>query len=162
MDLVHRMSDQDISPSGLKIINQADLILHDSSWIAGVDYEDSNNDNDHNHDTNPDGNDSDNDDESAYDRMDRDDIAANMHPNQLEEADNATSNQVEINVEDEINGEDEINNRDHGIDEETKEINEEEQAITTQSGRQVKIPIRFCKTNNDWTQMSSMETKRRK
>jgi hypothetical protein len=37
--MVHRLAEIDEMPKGLKIANRADLILFDSAWIAGVDYD---------------------------------------------------------------------------------------------------------------------------
>jgi hypothetical protein len=36
--MVHRLAELDEMPTGLKIANRGDLILFDSAWIAGVDY----------------------------------------------------------------------------------------------------------------------------
>jgi hypothetical protein len=41
IDLVHQMSDNDGMQDGLKITSKSGTILYDSSWIAGVDYESS-------------------------------------------------------------------------------------------------------------------------
>jgi hypothetical protein len=37
--VVHRLAEIDEMPKGLKIANWADLIVFDSAWIAGVDYD---------------------------------------------------------------------------------------------------------------------------
>jgi hypothetical protein len=37
--VVHQLAKLDKMPIGLKIANRADLILFDSAWIAGVDYD---------------------------------------------------------------------------------------------------------------------------
>jgi hypothetical protein len=38
IDLVHKITDNDKLPDGLKIATKSGIILYDSSWIAGVDY----------------------------------------------------------------------------------------------------------------------------
>ena len=45
IDLVHKMAENDNMRDGLKIETKSGIILYDSSWIAGVDYE-NNNEND--------------------------------------------------------------------------------------------------------------------
>jgi uncharacterized membrane-anchored protein len=82
------MANHDKMPSGFKITNKAGLILHDSSWIAGVDYDHDNYNKD---------------EELAYNNMHPNDIAENMQPNQLEAACHAPSNQEEIIEEVEMN-----------------------------------------------------------
>jgi hypothetical protein len=37
--MVHRLAELDEMPKGLKIANRGDIILFDSAWIAGVDYD---------------------------------------------------------------------------------------------------------------------------
>ena len=46
IDLVHDMANQDGMPDGLKIETRSGKILFDSAWIAGVDYEEDDNDDD--------------------------------------------------------------------------------------------------------------------
>jgi hypothetical protein len=37
--MVHRIAEQDGMPKGLKITNCTRQVLYDSTWIAGVDYD---------------------------------------------------------------------------------------------------------------------------
>jgi hypothetical protein len=37
--MVHRIAEQDGMPKGLKITNCTGQVLYDSTWIAGVDYD---------------------------------------------------------------------------------------------------------------------------
>lgn len=71
IDLVHAMADQDKMSDGLKIETRSGRIIYDSSWIAGVEYENDDETNDKNDNIDS------NDDESEieYDEMDPNDLA---------------------------------------------------------------------------------------
>jgi hypothetical protein len=48
IELIHTMADNDDMKDGLKIETKSGLILYDSAWIAGVDYEENDEENDNN------------------------------------------------------------------------------------------------------------------
>ena len=79
---VHRIAELEGMPKGLKVTNRTGHILYDSAWIAGVDYdedefEDEFNDDDYEPDDSDESDDDDNDnDDNDYDEMDPDEIAA--------------------------------------------------------------------------------------
>ena len=75
---VHLIAEREDMPDGLKIENRTGIILYDSSWTAGVDYdpeaEDDNVDDDY--ETDNETEESDEDDKEMYDTMDPDEIQA--------------------------------------------------------------------------------------
>jgi hypothetical protein len=83
--MVHRIAEQDGMPKGLKITNHTGQVLYDSTWIAGVDYdEDEFEDEDYHPSSDEDeDSDDDDDDEDMYDEMDPDAIAALNDPTTL-------------------------------------------------------------------------------
>jgi hypothetical protein len=77
-------------PKGLKITNCTRQVLYDSTWIAGVDYdedefEDENYDPDSEEEKDSDNSDDDDDDQDMYDKMDPDAIAALNDPTTLQD-----------------------------------------------------------------------------
>ena len=73
--LVHTIAEQDEMPKGLKISNRYGTILFDSSWIAGVEYnEDLFEDEDEDYDNNEDEEDN-YEDEEQFDAMDPNEVA---------------------------------------------------------------------------------------
>jgi hypothetical protein len=78
--MVHHIAEQDGMPEGLKITNRTGQVLYDSTWIAGVDYdEDKFEDEDYDpySDEDEDSDDSDDDDhedQDMYDEMDPDTV----------------------------------------------------------------------------------------
>jgi hypothetical protein len=88
--MVHCIAEQDGMPKGLKITNHTGQVLYDSTWIAGVDYdEDEFEDEDYHpssdEDEDSDDSDDDDDDEDMYDEMDPDAIAALNDPTTLQD-----------------------------------------------------------------------------
>jgi hypothetical protein len=79
--MVHRFAEIDKMPKGPKIANRADLILFDSAWIAGVDYDEELFDDD-DHQPNYDEENEDEDDSyemiEEYDGMDENELAEIM------------------------------------------------------------------------------------
>jgi hypothetical protein len=86
--MAHRIAEKDGMSKGLKITNHTGQVLYNSTWIAGVDYdEDESNIKDYDHDSkeDEDSNDSDDDDEDMYDKMDPDAITALSDPTTLQD-----------------------------------------------------------------------------
>jgi hypothetical protein len=87
--MVHRITEQDGMPKGLKITNHTRQVLYDSTWSAGVDYDEDefeDEDYDPDSDEDEDSDDSnDDDDEDMYDEMDPDAIAALNDPTTLQD-----------------------------------------------------------------------------
>jgi hypothetical protein len=145
IDLVHAMAERDGMPNGLKIENKAGLVLYNSSWIAGVDYDD-----DEEYQDDPNSSEDELDDEENYDRMDPIEIAdilddqAQHNDNQQEQA-----NPEEIDNEDsEDEGSKNNDNNDDDDDEaapdpeqDDKEQSHEAPAVTTHSRREVRLPV---------------------
>jgi hypothetical protein len=74
---VHRLAEMDDMPQGLKITNHTGQVLYDSTWIAGVDYdEDQFNDEDYD----PASDDDDDSDDDDMDEMDPNEIGALTEP----------------------------------------------------------------------------------
>jgi hypothetical protein len=92
IDLVHQMATNDGIQDGLKIKSKSSIILYDSSWIAGVDYNKEDNTQD---DEEFDINEDDNDDEN-YDRMDLND-AAEILQEPIAEAEEQQNDENSIN-----------------------------------------------------------------
>jgi hypothetical protein len=90
MKMVHHIAKQDGMPKGLKITNHTRQVLYNSTWIAGVDYdEDEFEDKDYHpssdEDEDSDDSDDDDNDEDMYDEMDPDAIAALNDPTTLQD-----------------------------------------------------------------------------
>jgi hypothetical protein len=88
--MVHRIAEQDGMPKGLKITNHTGQVLYDSTWIAGVDYDEDEFEDEDYHpssdkDEDSDDSDEDDDDEDMYDEMDPDAIAALNDPTTLQD-----------------------------------------------------------------------------
>jgi hypothetical protein len=89
--MVHCIAEQDGMPKGLKITNRTGQVLYDSTWIAGVDYdEDKFEDKDYDpysdeDEDSDDSNDDDDDDQDMYDEMDPEAIAALNDPTTLQD-----------------------------------------------------------------------------
>jgi hypothetical protein len=84
--MVHRIAKQD----GMKITNCTKQVLYDSTWIAGVDYDQDELEDEDYHpssdeDEDSDDSDDDDDDEDMYDEMDPDAIAALNDPTTLQD-----------------------------------------------------------------------------
>jgi hypothetical protein len=75
--MAHCISKQDGMPKGLKITNCTGQVLYDSTWIAGVDYDED--------EFEDDDSDDDDDDDDLYDEMDPDAIAALNDPTTLQD-----------------------------------------------------------------------------
>jgi hypothetical protein len=147
IDLVHAMAERDGMPDGLKIENKAGLVLYDSSWIAGVDYDD-----DEEYQDDPNGSEDESDDEENYDRMDPNEIAdilddqAQHNDNQQEQA-----NPEEIDNEDSKdeasqnndNNDDDDNEAAPDPEQDDEEQSDEAPVVTTRSGREARLPVRF-------------------
>jgi hypothetical protein len=77
---VHRLAEMDDMPQGLKITNRTGQVLYNSTWIAGVDYDEDQFD-DEDYDPQSDDNDnSDNDDDDDMDEMDPNEIRVLTEP----------------------------------------------------------------------------------
>jgi hypothetical protein len=88
--MVHRIAEQDGMLKGLKITNHTRQVIYNSTWIAGVDYdEDEFEDEDYDpysdKDEESDDSDDDDDDQDMYDKMDPDAIAALNGPTTLQD-----------------------------------------------------------------------------
>jgi hypothetical protein len=74
--MVHRIAEQDGMPKGLKVTKCTGQVLYDSTWIAGVDYDE---------DKDSHNSDDDDDDEDMYDKMDPNAIATLNDPTTLQD-----------------------------------------------------------------------------
>jgi hypothetical protein len=132
--MVHRLVEIDEMPKGLKIANRADLILFDSAWIAGVDYdEELFDDGDHQ----PKEDDENEDEDKSYemveewDGMDANELAEIMdEPHGFNVPDETNRNEqpvVEQNNGKEVDDDDDNDDyEDSDADDVSLEINEEE------------------------------------
>ena len=79
INMVHHLASIDGMPKGLKITNHTGQLLYNSTWLAGVDYDEEQfEDEDYdpnNSDKDSEDNDDDNDDDNAFNEMDPDEIA---------------------------------------------------------------------------------------
>jgi hypothetical protein len=92
--MVHRIAKQD----GMKITNCTKQVLYDSTWIAGVDYDQDELEDEDYHpssdeDEDSDDSDDDDDDEDMYDEMDPDAIAALNDPTTLQDDEDSEDHQ---------------------------------------------------------------------
>jgi hypothetical protein len=120
--MVHCIADQDGMQKGLKITNCTRQGLYDSTWIAGVDYDEDefeykDYDPDSEEDEDSDNSDDDDDDQDMYDKMDPDAIAALNDPTTLQ--DNEDSEDSDEEEQPQVEEPDE--------EEESQEESEEEQ-----------------------------------
>jgi hypothetical protein len=165
---VHAIAEQEGMPDGLKITNKAGIILYDSSWLPGVDYDD---DEEYqapatvNSDEESDEDEVDLDDEQYYDRVDPDELADllddQVHPHQqqdpVEIAEEDDEDEAEEHVPTDIESPeaedtvDEVAQREaQGGDQEEAPADAEDQtteevepAVMTRSGREVRVPSRY-------------------
>jgi hypothetical protein len=144
--MVHRIAEQDGMPKGLKITKRTGQVLYDSTWIAGVDYdEDEFEDEDYHpssdEDEDSDDRDDDDDDEDMYDEMDPDAIAALNDPTTLqddedsEDSDEEEQPQVKEEPDEEEESEEESEEEQDPNPTTAKEQTISENAQMTRSGR---------------------------
>jgi hypothetical protein len=81
--MVHSIAEKDGMPKGLKITNYTGDILYNSTWIAGVDYDEDKYEDEDSDDSDDD--DDDDEDDMSYDEMDPDAIAAISDPTTLQD-----------------------------------------------------------------------------
>jgi hypothetical protein len=155
--LVNTIATADGMPEGLKITNRFGTILYDSSWIAGVDHKDNE---DQDHEDDQDYNDDDNDeenDEDAEDDLDQ------MDPNEVAEIlqDQAQTPGVDdphqannAGVDEPAEQEEFANEEEEIVFEEVEQeveqdtpAEEEQQRITTRTGRTVRPPNRLIQAH---------------
>ena len=136
---VHRLAEMDGMSKGLKITNHTGQVIYDSTWIAGVDYdEDQFNDEDYNPESDN-GDDSDDDDSNNnMDKMDPNKIAALAEPLELQQDDEGNEESKEEEVLDKQEPEEE--EQDSQEDEDDEDPNpttakEQPPQVTTRSGR---------------------------
>jgi hypothetical protein len=150
IDLVHAMADHEGMPDGIKIMNRHGIVLYDSSWIAGVDYEEDNDYYLEEDDSNDD--DDDLDDEEYYDRVD---------PNELDDVQEEENQANPTAVNEANNNDDEAiqadNEEEEAVEipaaeaeEDTKENQGQDEDITHIShyGRAVRVLERFCEVSS--------------
>jgi hypothetical protein len=133
--MVHRIAEQEDMPKGLKITNHTGQVLYNSTWIAGVDYdedefEDEDYDPNSDEDDSDDSNDEDDDDEDIYDEMDPDAMAALNDPTTLQ--DDEYSEDSEEEQQPQVKEPDE--------EEESEEESEEEQDPNPTTAKEQTIP----------------------
>jgi hypothetical protein len=133
--MVHRIAEQDGMPKGLKITNRTGQVLYDSTWIAGVDYdEDEFEDEDYHpssdEDEDSDDSDDDDDDEDMYDEMDPEAIAALNDPTTLQDDEDSEDSDEEEQPQVEEPDE----------EEESEEESEEEQDPNPTTAEEQTIP----------------------
>jgi hypothetical protein len=157
IELVHQMATNDEMKDGLKIATKSGQILYDSSWIAGVDYEEDDDDNKTVETVET----TDDEESINQDEMDPNEVGEILNEqidaHEIEEQENMEAQEVQ-EAEDEDEGDMEIedNHDDIGVDNEENEeaievdnvdinINprENQQGITTSSGRVVRAPDRL-------------------
>jgi hypothetical protein len=119
--MVHRIAKQDGMPKGLKITNRTGQVLYDSTWIAGVDYDEHKDSDD---------SDDDDDDEDMYDEMDPDAIAALNDPTTLQDDEDSEDSDEEEQPQVEEPDE----------EEESEEESEEEQDPNPTTAKEQTIP----------------------
>ena len=134
--MVHRIAENDGMPKGLKITNNTGQVLYDSTWIAGVDYEEEEfEDEDFEPDSDEESDDSDDyksDDskqEDMYDEMDPDDIAALAEPITMQQDEDS-----------EVSEEDQQPQEDPDEEEEPEEESEDEQDPNPTTAQEQTIP----------------------
>jgi hypothetical protein len=72
---LHQIAETEEMPNGLKIKNRVNNVLYDHAWIAGVDYEnDEHDDNDAPLNDKPNNDDDNNNNDGKYDKIDPDEI----------------------------------------------------------------------------------------
>jgi cobalamin biosynthesis protein CobT len=113
---VHALAELEEMPKGLKISSQANQVIFDSAWIAGVDYdEDLFDDEDHNEEDDGDENE-DEENEANYDKMDENDLADILQqPNEFQ-VPHETENEDEV-VFEEANNAEELQEEEEGLSE---------------------------------------------
>jgi hypothetical protein len=129
--MVHRIAEQDGMPKGLKITNRTRQVLYDSTWIAGVDYDE---------DEDSDNSDDDDDDEDIYDEMDPDAIAALNDPTTLQDDEDSEDSDEEEQPQVEEPDEEEESEEESEEEQDPNPTTAEEQTIPenaqmTRSGR---------------------------
>jgi hypothetical protein len=146
---VHRMAENEDMPEGLKISNRYGEVLFDSTWIAGVDYDE------HEFDDDDYSTDDDDDDDSDFDEDDYDDddfhiVDPNEATDVLEEQQQQPQPQPEPNPEpegnDDSDDDDDSNDDDDNNGESNPSTAEEKRAdegSTTRSGRVSRAPSRM-------------------
>jgi hypothetical protein len=122
--MVHRIAKQDGMPKGLKITNRTGQVLYDSTWIAGVDY-----DEDEFEDEDSD-NSNDDDNEDMYDKMDPDAIAALNDPTTLQDDEDSEDSDEEEQPQ----------VKEPDKEEESEEESEEEQDPNPTTAKEQTIP----------------------
>jgi hypothetical protein len=178
IDLMHAIAEQEGMPDGLKITNRAGIILYDSSWLPGVDYDDDKEYEDTvNSNKGSDENQDDLDNEQYYDRVNPDELADilddQVHPQQqqdpVEIAEEDDEDEAEEHVPTDIESPeaedtvDEVAQREaQGGDQEEAPANakdqtteEVEMAVTTCSGRQIRVPSRYQEVSALTSQLST-------
>jgi hypothetical protein len=143
--MVHRIAEQDGMPKGLKITNRTGQVLYDSTWIAGVDYdEDEFEDEDYHpssdEDEDSDDSDDDDDDEDMYDEMDPEAIAALNDPTTLQDDEDSEDSDEEEQPQVEEPDEEEESEEESEEEQDPNPTTAEEQTIPenaqmTRSGR---------------------------
>jgi hypothetical protein len=144
--MVHQLSEIDEMPKGLKIANRADLILFDSAWIAGVDYDEELFDDD-GHQPNEENEDEEDSYEmlEEYDGMDENDLAEIMdepHGFHVPEETNQNEDVEQNNNDEEVDDDDDEDYEDSDADDVSLGANdkEEENNLTLCRTNQVRTP----------------------
>jgi hypothetical protein len=132
IELVHALAERDNMPNGLKITTKTGHILYDSAWIAGVDYE-------HEDENNEDYDDDYTESEEESDEESEEDEYDEMDPNEI--ADILQEKEQPSNPsDDEIQEEQEFETED---EEETQENQDDEQTEVRRSTRTIVPPERL-------------------
>lgn len=136
IEMVHTRADKDKMPSGLKITTKHGMVLHDDTFIAGVESESNDEDNEES------------DDEAYYDEVSPDAIADILHDTKSIRLPIQETNDVDQEFQDVNNQDDEDQKTDD--DEESNESKscsdkEDEDSIhkRTRSGRVSRPPIKL-------------------
>ena len=162
INMVHMLAESDKMPSGLKLVSRHNVVLYDSTWIAGV--HNNNNNNDKNYDDEEEEN-YDDDEYEEESESDMDEIDPNELGDLLEDTNNMLThekdqenhNQQMISSSESTEEEDQQESEEE-FDQEQEEYQEEEntqedqqstttpsevQATITRSGRVSRMPVRY-------------------
>ena len=141
---VHRIAEREGMPKGLKVHNRFGTLLYDSAWIAGVDYnEEQFDDDDYDEQYDEQGNPMEQDEaiendqdeeleEPLYDEIDQneiDDIANNDNEEIIQDEEDDEANPTNVDVDEEYNEENEIvvDEDEEPVDANPTSVNEEEE-----------------------------------
>jgi Reverse transcriptase (RNA-dependent DNA polymerase) len=129
IEMVHKLAEADKMSEGFKITNRNNIALFDSSWIAGVDYEEENDDET-----------SEEDMETSVDNMDPNEIAEMHTKKDNSSSEESNPDESEHTPEKSEHSSEEDNEEEEEDSDEEDHLNNE---LRTKSGRLVKPPVKL-------------------